>query len=148
MTTKQSNTLYPCLKYSFKPLPSILTHISKPKIQINTRFIISRTFVRLLGYGNIKTMLDIKGTGSCLGITQYNMCSVLWGMFSTVGDILSTVGDIIFCYLTTYTVRNTPTVLMISPHIYHHIPHGTEHPPRYSKYAPTVLNTHVIQGGY
>ena len=40
-------------------------------------------------------------------------------------------------------VLNTPTVLMISPHIYHDIPHGTqiskddiphgtEHPPRYS----------------
>ena len=26
------------------------------------------------------------------------------------------------------TVLNTPTVLMISPHIYHDIPHGTEHP--------------------
>ena len=26
------------------------------------------------------------------------------------------------------TVLNTPTVLKISPHIYHDIPHGTEHP--------------------
>ena len=35
------------------------------------------------------------------------------------------------------TVLNTPTVLMISPHMYHDIPHGTQItkdgiPPRYS----------------
>ena len=36
-------------------------------------------------------------------------------------------------------VLNTPTVLKISPHIYHDIPHGTEHPPWYSRYPPTVL---------
>ena len=45
-------------------------------------------------------------------------------------------------------------------YIYHDIPYGTEHPPRYSRYPPTVLKrsphgtehpsrycTHIIQGG-
>ena len=70
--------------------------------------------------------------------------------------------------------QNTPTVLMISPtvlntlhgtqdipHIYHDIPHGTEHPSRYSRYPPHGTHdiphgtehppqycTHIIQGGY
>ena len=66
-----------------------------------------------------------------------------------VGDIMSTVEGV--QYRGGYhplkfeypTVLNTPTVLMISPHKHHDIPHGTqiskdgiphgtEHPPRYS----------------
>ena len=56
-------------------------------------------------------------------------CSVLWGE-----------SLLLFEYP---TVLNTPTVLMISPHVHHDIPHGTqiskdgiphgtEHPSRYS----------------
>ena len=66
-----------------------------------------------------------------------------------VGDIMSTMEGVQYrggknLLLFEYsTVLNTPTVLMISPHIYHDTPtvlkfqrmvsiHGTEHPPRYS----------------
>ena len=66
-----------------------------------------------------------------------------------VGDIMSTVEGVQYrggksLLLFEYpTVLNTPTVLMISPHMYHDIPHGTqiskddiphgtEHPPWYS----------------
>ena len=58
-------------------------------------------------------------------------------IMSTVG-VFSTVGEKIFCYL------STTTVLMISSHMYHDIPHGTqitkdgiphgtEYPSRYSQ---------------
>ena len=84
------------------------------------------------------------------------------GTLSTVGDIMMHVEDIMSTVegnllLFEYpTVLNTPTVLMISlhmyhdiphgtqiskdgiphgthdiPHVHHDIPHGTEHPPRY-----------------
>ena len=70
-----------------------------------------------------------------------------------VGDIMSTVKGVqyrrgkIFCYLSTPRYWAPPTVLMISPHMCHDIPHGTqiskdgilhgtEQPPRYSWYPP------------
>ena len=48
-----------------------------------------------------------------------------------MGDIMSTVEGVQYrggsLLLFEYpTVLNTPTVLMISPHIYHDIPHGTQ----------------------
>ena len=50
------------------------------------------------------------------------------------------------------TVLNTPTVLKISSHIYHDIPHGTEHPhgtqdipPRYSWYPPRYWTPHSTE---
>ena len=59
-----------------------------------------------------------------------------------VGDIMSTMDGVQYrggksLLLFEYpTVLNTPTVLMISPHgtqiSKDDIPHGTEHPPRYS----------------
>ena len=56
-------------------------------------------------------------------------CSVPWrDIMSTVGDIMINVGDILSTVggnllLFEYpTVLNTPTVLMISPHMYHDIP--------------------------
>ena len=70
-------------------------------------------------------------------------CSVPWGdIMMHVGDIMSTVegvqyrggkSQLLFEYP---TVLNTPTVLMISPHMHHDIPHGTQIskdgiPPRY-----------------
>ena len=86
-------------------------------------------------------------------ITLYNVCAVPWGVLSTVG-VFSTVGGyheylggcsvpvpwgkslLLFEYP---MVLNTPTVLMISPHMHHDIP------PRYSNfkgwYPPTILNT-------
>ena len=47
-----------------------------------------------------------------------------------VGDIMSTVGARVQ-YRGGYSSnkRFPPTVLMISPHMHHNIPHGTEHPP-------------------
>ena len=46
---------------------------------------------------------------------------------------------------------STSTVLIISPHVHHDVPHGTEHPPWYSRYPPRYWTpprycTHVIQG--
>ena len=88
------------------------------------------------------------------------------GVFSTVGRYHDALGGYHeyrrgcsvpwgeFCYLSTprhwtpqwYSnfkgwyppaVLNTPTVLMISPHVHHDIPHGTQdNPPRYSWYPP------------
>ena len=61
---------------------------------------------------------------ACGGYHEYRGgCSVPWGK-----------SLLLFEYP---TVLNTPTVLMISPHIYHDIPHGTQIskddiPPRYS----------------
>ena len=70
-------------------------------------------------------------------------CSVPWGdIMMHVGDIMSTVEGVQYrggksLLLFEYPmVLNTPTVLMISPHgtqiSKDGIPHGTEHPPRYS----------------
>ena len=67
----------------------------------------------------------------CGGYLEYRGgCSVPWGMFSTVGDIMMHAGDIMSTVegvqyrggksllLFEYpTVLNTPTVLMISPHV-------------------------------
>ena len=62
-------------------------------------------------------------------------------ILSTVG-VFSTVGDSRVPWAPRYsnfkgwyppTVLNTPTVLMISPHVHHDIPHCTEHPPQYSR---------------
>ena len=70
-------------------------------------------------------------------------CSVPWGdIMMHVGDIMSTVEGVQYrggksLLLFEYpTVLNTPTVLMISPHMHHDIPHGTQIskdgiPPRY-----------------
>ena len=58
-----------------------------------------------------------------------------------VGDIVSTVGGVQFrerCNLLLFECLHgtepPPTVLVISPRIYHNIPHGTEYPPLYSSY--------------
>ena len=69
-------------------------------------------------------------------------CSVLWGYHDTRGGYHEYCGGcsvpwgenlLLFEYP---TVLNTPTVLMISLHMYHDIPHGTQIskdgiPPRY-----------------
>ena len=64
-----------------------------------------------------------------------------------MGDIMSTMEGVQYrggksLLLFEYpTVLNTPTVLMISPHMYHDIPHGTQ----ISKDdIPTVLNTPTV----
>ena len=46
--------------------------------------------------------------------------SVPWGDHGGRGGYHEYRGGKIFCYL------RTPTVLMISPHMYHDIPHGTQ----------------------
>ena len=51
---------------------------------------------------------------------------VPWGVFSTVGYSNNK-------RLFPPRYWTPSTVLMISPHLHHDIPHGTEHPPRYSR---------------
>ena len=98
--------------------------------------------------------LEYRGVFSTVG----DIMSTVGVILSTVGVILSTVGDVQYCggyheyrggcsipwgenlLLFEYpTVLNTPTVLMISPHMYYDIPtvlkfhrmvspHSTEHP--------------------
>ena len=90
---------------------------------------------------------------ACGGYHEYRGgCSVPWGdiilwNLSTVGgyhDTCEGISWVPWGVFSTMGYSNnkrlfpprywTPsTVLMISPHVHHDIPHGTEHPPRYSR---------------
>ena len=86
-------------------------------------------------------ILSTVGVFSNVGgyLEYHGGCSVPWGISWVPWRMFSIVGGKIFCYLSTPRYWTPPTVLMISPHMYHDIP------PRYSNfkgwYPPTVLNT-------
>ena len=85
----------------------------------------------LSSVGVFSTVGDIMSTVgvilSTVGDVQYR-----GGYHDACGDIMSTVEGVQYCggkslLLFEYpTVLNTPMVLMISPHMHHEIPHGTQ----------------------
>ena len=77
----------------------------------------------------LSTMGDILST---VGDTQYRagyhdacVCVCVWGIMSTVGGVQYSGGINLLLFEYPHGTEHPPTVLMISPHMYHDIPHAT-----------------------
>ena len=60
---------------------------------------------------------------------------------NTVGDVMSTIEGVQYRGDTQITKDFSPTVLMISPHVHHDIPHGAQDNLHGTHYTHTVMST-------